>query len=144
MDPSRVGVTLADARALVAYLDSSALIKLIVVEAESLRASPRTRPVAAAHVEPGRAHRGDPGGDSPRSQRPRRSPHEFSQTWTCSQVDPIAPDASRLGGMLLRCLDAIHLATAASIAPELSAVITGDRRMIAEGHALGLAVLTPA
>jgi predicted nucleic acid-binding protein len=59
-------------------------------------------------------------------------------------IDPIAPDARRIGGMLLRSLDALHLATAASIAPELGALITYDRRMIAEGHALGLAVLTPA
>ena len=46
--------------------------------------------------------------------------------------------------MLLRSLDAIHLATAASIAPELGALITRDRRMLAEGQALGLPVLTPA
>jgi predicted nucleic acid-binding protein len=45
---------------------------------------------------------------------------------------------------MLRSLDAIHLAAAASIAHELSAVITYDHRMTTEGTALGLPMLAPA
>jgi predicted nucleic acid-binding protein len=59
-------------------------------------------------------------------------------------IDPILEDAMHLGGPWLRSLDAIHLATAASIADELDALITYDQRMIDEGQALGLPVLTPS
>lgn len=41
-------------------------------------------------------------------------------------VEPIVPDATQIGGPLLRSLDAIHLATAASIANDLGALITYD------------------
>ena len=50
----------------------------------------------------------------------------------------------QIGGTMLRSLDAIHLATAASIAHELGAGITYDHRMAAEGAALGLPMLAPA
>lgn len=49
-------------------------------------------------------------------------------------------------GMLdpMRSLDAIHLAAASLIAPELTALVTYDKRM-AEGAALlGFAVVSPA
>ena len=59
-------------------------------------------------------------------------------------IEPIVPAAVQIGGTALRSLDAIHLATAASIAAELGALITYDHRMISEGHAMGLPVLSPA
>lgn len=59
-------------------------------------------------------------------------------------IDPIVSTASRVGGIMPRSLDAIHLATAASILAELGALITYDHRMIAEARSLGLPVLTPA
>ena len=59
-------------------------------------------------------------------------------------IEPILPAAMQIGGPMLRSLDAIHLATAASIAHELGAVITYDQRMAAEGASLGLNVLAPA
>ena len=59
-------------------------------------------------------------------------------------IEPILEDAVHLGGPLLRSLDAIHLATAASITNELGVLITYDQRMINEGQALGLPVLTPS
>ncbi len=58
-------------------------------------------------------------------------------------IEPILPAAMQIGGPMLRSLDAIHLATAASIAHELGAVITYDRRMAGEGASLGLNVLAP-
>jgi predicted nucleic acid-binding protein len=46
--------------------------------------------------------------------------------------------------MEMRSLDAIHLAAAALIAPELTAMVTYDKRM-AEGAALfGFPVVSPA
>ncbi|MGO9977142.1 MAG: hypothetical protein ACLP01_30935 [Solirubrobacteraceae bacterium] len=50
---------------------------------------------------------------------------------------------ARSSGPTLRSLDAIHLATAASIANELRVLITYDHRMASEGQALGLPVLAP-
>lgn len=59
-------------------------------------------------------------------------------------IEPIIPAAMRIGGLMLRSLDAIHLATAASITDEIEALITYDQRMISEGRALGLSVISPA
>lgn len=58
-------------------------------------------------------------------------------------IDLIAPTAMHVGGTLLRALDAIHLATAASISADLGALITYDRRMLSDAQALGLPVLSP-
>lgn len=143
MDPSLVGVTLPDAPASVAYLDSSALIKLIVVEAESgalrreLAHWPRRTSSLIAHIEVTRA------ATRLGASAPALAARALSDLDLLA-IDPIAHAASRIGGALLRSLDAIHLATAASIAAELGALITYDRRTIAEGQALGLPVLTPA
>jgi uncharacterized protein len=57
-------------------------------------------------------------------------------------IDPIVPAAMRIGSTALRALDAIHLATAASIAAELEVLITYDRRMLADARTLGLDVLS--
>jgi uncharacterized protein len=51
--------------------------------------------------------------------------------------------AMQIGSPLLRSLDAIHLATAASIREELGALITYDRRMLVDAQALGLPILSP-
>ena len=59
-------------------------------------------------------------------------------------IEPIAPAAAQIGGTTLRSLDAIHLATAASISRQLGALITYDQRMITEAQALGLRVRSPA
>ena len=54
-------------------------------------------------------------------------------------IDPIVPAATQIGGTTLRSLDALHLATAASISRQLGALIADDQRMISEAHSLGLA-----
>jgi predicted nucleic acid-binding protein len=95
-------VATADRR--VAYVDSSALVKLIVREPET----------AALRQELARW--------------PRRVSSSL---------------ATHLGGVLLRSLDAIHLATAASVRADLGALITYDSRMISEAEVLGLPVLSP-
>ena len=45
---------------------------------------------------------------------------------------------------MLRSLDAIHLATAASISADLAALTTHDQRMITDARAIGLPVLSPS
>ena len=44
----------------------------------------------------------------------------------------------------MRSLDAIHLAAAALIAPELTALVTYDKRMAESAALLGFPVVSPA
>lgn len=47
-------------------------------------------------------------------------------------------------GMILRSLDAIHLASAQLVGAGLRAVVTYDHRMETAGAALGLSVVSPS
>jgi predicted nucleic acid-binding protein len=58
-------------------------------------------------------------------------------------IEPIVPAAAQIGQTTLRSLDAIHLATAASISRHLGVLITSDQRRISEGRAISLPVLSP-
>lgn len=126
----------------VAYLDSSALVKLIAIEAETavlrheLRRWPDRASSALATIEISRAARRLGG------QAPAAAIHVLAGL-TLLAIDPIVPAATQIGGTTLRSLDAIHLATATSIWRELGALVTYDKRMINEGNALGLPVLSP-
>ncbi len=61
---------------------------------------------------------------------------------------PLSPrirtDSCRLGPPELRSLDAIHLATAISVAGQIGAVLTYDERLAAASAEAGLRVLAPA
>ncbi len=128
------------------YLDSSAIVKLVQREAESnalrryLRRHGDDRRVmsALARVEVVRAISG--GG-------PAAIAHARRQF---ARVDELAIDRDLLDtaatiapGMLLRSLDAIHLASAQALAPDLRAVVTYDQRMAAAGHTLGMTIEAP-
>jgi predicted nucleic acid-binding protein len=56
----------------------------------------------------------------------------------------IAARASSVGPIGLRTLDAIHLATAIVLGPELDAFVTYDDRLADAARALGLPVVRPA
>ena len=126
----------------VAYLDSSALVKLIAVEAETaalrreLSRWPRRVSSLLAAIELTRVAR-------------RLGPHAVPLAQRVLggldllAIDPIAPAAMRIGSGVLRSLDAIHLATAASITAELGVLITYDHRMLADGQGFGLPMLSP-
>ncbi|MFN2417958.1 MAG: type II toxin-antitoxin system VapC family toxin [Candidatus Limnocylindria bacterium] len=58
--------------------------------------------------------------------------------------DEILDAAGDLAPAFIRSLDAIHLATALRLAPELDAIVTYDRRMIEGARAIGLPVASPA
>ncbi len=128
------------------YLDSSAIVKLVQREAESnalrrfLRRHRNDRRVtsALARVEVVRAISG--GG-------PDAIAHARRQL---ARVDEIAIDRDLLDtaailapGERLRSLDAIHLASAQALAPDLRAVVTYDRHMAAAGHVLGMIIEAP-
>ncbi len=127
----------------VAYLDSSALVKLIAIEAETaalrqeLRRWPDRASSLLATVEVTRTAR-RLGGHAPAVAV------GVLAGLRLLAIEPIAPAAAQIGATTLRSLDAIHLATAASISRQLGALITYDQRMITEAQTLGLPVLSPA
>lgn len=128
-----------------AYLDSSALLKLIAPEPESavLRKELAgwsdwlTSELAA--VECHRAIRRLGGNASLRA----RTVHVLN-TCTLIRLDPILLRlAESVGPAELRSLDAIHLAAALSIGEYPDAFITYDHRLAAAGRALKLRVISP-
>ena len=125
------------------YLDSSALVKLAVDEAESpaLRAHLRTRVVrvscALARVEVPRAVRqGGPAGIA--------TAHDVLQGIRLVRLDDALLDDAAALTPPLRSLDAVHLAAARSLGDDLLAVVTYDRRMASAARELGLRVEQPA
>jgi predicted nucleic acid-binding protein len=125
------------------YLDSSALVKLAVVEPESralrayLRRERRRVSCGLARTEVLRAVR-------PAGPVAVEAARRLLRNLDLIRLDDSLLDAA---GMLepigLRSLDAIHLAAALLLSPELHAVVTYDRRLADAAASLGLAVATP-
>jgi predicted nucleic acid-binding protein len=129
----------------VAYLDTSAVVKLLVREGETaalrrwLRRRPRRVASALLGVELVRAAR--------RAGEPRLvvEARRLLGGITLVGVDAAVLDrAAELEPGQLRTLDAIHLATALSLGAELDAVVTYDRRMADAAALLGLAIAAPS
>jgi predicted nucleic acid-binding protein len=55
----------------------------------------------------------------------------------------IVEHAATIGNPLLRTLDALHLATAATIAKKLDAIVTYDKRLAGTATEIGLPAVTP-
>ena len=125
------------------YLDSSALVKLVVAEPESdalrrqLRRERARVSCALSRVEVVRAVR--PHGAAAVS-RARRLLRRIDLV---QLDDELLDDAGRLDGGVLRSLDAIHLAAAHTLGDELTVVITYDERMMAAARLTGLIVSAP-
>lgn len=62
---------------------------------------------------------------------------------TVPLANDIVTSAGSIGTPTLRILDALHLATAATIASELDAFITYDKRLADAAAAIGLRVAAP-
>ena len=127
------------------YLDSSALLKLVIEEKESrallrfLERGPAERvSCSLARTEVLRATRRHGAAALERARA-------LLQTLQLVQLgDALLDSAGMLDPLKMRSLDAIHLSAAALIAPELTALVTYDARM-AEGAALlGFPVASPA
>lgn len=129
------------------YLDSSAIVKLVQREAESdalrrfLRRHRDDRRVtsALARVEVVRAILD--GGPAALAHARRQLARVDEITLDSDLLDTAATTIAP--GERLRSLDAIHLASAQMLAPDLRAVVTYDQRMAAAGHALGLTIEAP-
>lgn len=126
-----------------AYLDSSAIVKLAVVEEHSaaLRAWLRDRPdrtsCALARTEVLRAVRSI----GPAASVAARA---ILTGLNLIQVDDRLLDAAAsIEPGILRSLDAIHLAAALSLGDDLGAVVSYDLRMLEGAQLLGLPTARP-
>lgn len=126
------------------YLDSSAIVKLVVREAGSaaLRRFLVRDPVrvssALARVEVVRAIRAQ--GHDARA----RAELVLSRIRLLQIDDDVLDAAADLDPGVLRSLDAIHLASARALGSALTAVVTYDARMATAATRLGIPVVAPA
>ncbi len=126
------------------YLDSSAFVKLVVEETESVAlraylANHGARRVSSALLR----------AESLRAVR-HLGPDALSTVREgLRRVDLIGIDdrildaAGTLEPQVLRTLDAIHLATAIAVGDDLEAIVTYDERMLDAASLLGLRAATP-
>jgi uncharacterized protein len=132
----------------VAYLDSSALVKLVLPEPESealagyLRERrPRAVSTILAAVEVPRAvERAEPVDPVAAGRRLRAV---LGETTLVDLTLELADQAAPLPPPELRAADAVHLATALALGEDLSAFVAYDRRLLAAAGAAGLPVQTP-
>jgi predicted nucleic acid-binding protein len=128
----------------IAYLDSSAFLKLVVAESESraLRRRLREWPDRAAsvllRVEVVRALRRS--GNDAHVENARRL---FKGLHLLRIDEPLLDRAGDLGPWVLRSFDAIHVATALSIGVELEVAVTYDERQRTAFENAGIAVVAP-
>lgn len=126
------------------YLDSSAIVKLVVAEPQSSalrRYLRRKRPLissALARTEVLRAVLGE-------GERGNARARVVLARLDLVRVnDRVLDAAGELLPAELRSLDAIHLATARQLGSDLGHVVTYDERMLHAARRLGLATATPA
>jgi predicted nucleic acid-binding protein len=128
----------------VTYLDSSAIVKLVVAEPESpalrrylARRSPHVTS-ALAKTEVARAV-------LPLGATAVRRGRDVLRALTLVRVnDAVLTLAGRLLPPELRSLDALHLATAQILGSNLARIVTYDERMAAVAKDAGIAVVAPS
>ncbi len=128
----------------VVYLDSSAFLKLVIPEPESaaLRAYLRTWPVrVSAALLCTEALRAASRASAARVAAVRR---QLRPMVLIGLDRALLERAGALGPPGMRSLDAIHIAAALSLGPDLGDVVTYDRRMAAAANAQGLLVSAPS
>lgn len=127
------------------YLDSSAIVKLIVPEpetpalVETLRSDSETASSVLARVEVLRAVR-RVGARRAVADRAESILHRMALV---RLEEGVVTAASTLSPLELRTLDAIHLATALSLGSSIAGLITYDERLASAARAAGLTVQGP-
>jgi predicted nucleic acid-binding protein len=128
----------------VAYLDASAVVKLLMHEPETpalrrrLPAWPRRASAALLTVEVLRTIK--------RAGLPRlmaEARRQFASIHLIRLDDELLDRAAELEPPGMRSLDAIHLAAAIGLGNDLGALVTYDARMSDAAQALGLPVIGP-
>jgi predicted nucleic acid-binding protein len=128
------------------YLDSSAIVKLVIREAETpallsfLGDHPERASSALARVEVYRAFRRARASDAEK----RRAADVLARIALIRIDDDILQAAAEIEPAQLRSLDAVHLATALLIREEMTALVSYDDRFAAAAKKHGLKVLAPA
>ena len=128
------------------YVDSSAIVKLVVREPESsalfewLGVWPERISSEIARVEVLRALRRSGAAEYKR----RRAVHVLDRIALVNVDRPVLDAASELGPPNLRSLDAIHLATALSVRSDLAGLVTYDTRLTAAATRSRIEVWAPA
>jgi len=128
----------------VIYLDSSALVKLVVRERESgalrrfLRQDPDRVSSALARTEVLRAVRVEGAAAIERAR------HVLHGIHLIRLDDALLEAAGMLDATIVRSLDAIHLAAAQQVGPNLTALVTYDRRMAMAAAVFGFPVVGPS
>ena len=126
------------------YLDSSSIIKLVIRETEStaliefLRQRPQRTSSAVARVEVLRSlHRAGA------TQAELDHAVEILRRLALIRInDAVLESAAELEPFDLRSLDALHLASALSLQPDLEGIVTYDKRLAAAAQSL-MAVWNP-
>lgn len=127
----------------VAYLDSSAIVKMVAEEPESRalgRFLRRFEIQASAELARAEVLR------AVRRVEPAAVTRVFQafETFVLLEVDqPLLDAAGFMDPLELRTLDAIHLAAARMLSPQLDAFVTYDVGMAAAGRVLGLPIEAP-
>lgn len=126
------------------YVDTSALVKLIVAETETTalrrwltKADQVLVTSDLSRTELMRAVR---------RAAPDRAPRvrEVLDAFTLTQLTPaVFSEAGRLDPLGLRTLDALHLASALNLDDDLEGIVTYDHRMADAATTNGIAVLAP-
>ena len=125
------------------YLDSSALVKLVVAEPESdalrrfLKRNPERVTSSLARVELLRAVRAQ--GDLAIKHALR----VLARVRMLRVDDGVLEAAASLDPRVLRSLDAIHIASARELGSDLESLVTYDRRMSEASTMLGMPVRAP-
>jgi predicted nucleic acid-binding protein len=128
----------------VAYLDTSAVVKLVVRERETaalrreLRHWPRRASSSLLRVELMRAIKR---AGLPRLVAPAR--RHLSAISLIRMDEALLDRASDLDPASLRSLDAIHLASALTLRSDLGVVVTYDDRLLQGAAVLGLPTASP-
>jgi predicted nucleic acid-binding protein len=126
------------------YVDSSAIVKLVVAEPESKplrRYLSRRQPLvssALARTEVARALM--PSGP----EAVARGEEALRRIQLLRVNDRVLSEAGRLEPRELRSLDAIHLASARHLGPSVEQIVTYDERMTAAARANGWSAAAPS
>ena len=127
----------------IAYVDASALVKLVLAESESPG-------MLRWYVESERVSTSLVGVIETRRAVARRSHDPIDLERVLSGVEVVginarlADRAAAIVPATVRTLDAIHLATAMGMGSALASFVTYDERLAAAARTLGLPVVSPA